>query len=127
MKLYGQRWVYRIGNQTVTIDNGFSWSFWGQERMLINDEAAHVTDGYMVLSRAYQEGWLTLVGDSMLHVTLTSGVLSIFCEARIGENRLQPDECFVTAWSGEKGHWPDNLIWKPINPAHGIRVIAQKR
>ena len=127
MRLYGQRWVYRIGNQTVTIDNGFSWSFWGQERMLVNDEAIHTTDGYMVPSRSYQEGWLTPLGDGMLHVSLTSGILSIFCKARLDENRLLPDECFVTIWSGEKGSWPENSSWKPIQPSHGIRVIAPRR
>ncbi len=126
MKLYGQRWVYRIGNQTVTVDNGFSWTFWGQERMLVNDEAAHETDGFMVQSRSYQEGWLTPVGDAMLRVSLTSGIFSIICEARLDENRLLPDECFVTAWQGEKGSWPDNSSWKPVQPGRSIRVIAPR-
>lgn len=36
--MLGQRWVYRVGNSVVCVDNGFAWIGWAQERMVVNDE-----------------------------------------------------------------------------------------
>lgn len=123
MKLYGQRWVYRIGNQTVTVDNAYSWSMWGQERMLVNDETAHSERGSMVFSRNFQEEWLTALGEGMVRVSITGAVVSMVCETTLDGNRLIPDECFVTVWNGDGTNWPEDSMWKPIKPSHAIRIF----
>lgn len=123
MRLHGQRWIYRIGNQTVTVDNAFSWSLWGQERMLVNDEVAHSASGTMVYSRQFDEEWLTPVGEGTVQVRITGGLVSLICETTLDGNRLFPDECFVTAWNGPRNNWPENSMWKPVTPSHAIRIF----
>ena len=123
MKLYGQRWVYRIGNQTVTVDNAYSWSMWGLERMLVNDETAHSASGSMVFSRKFQEEWLSSLGEGMVRVSIKGGLTSMICETTLDGNRLLPDECFVTVWNGDEKNWPENSTWKPTEPGHAIRIF----
>lgn len=59
MRLIGQRWEFQIGNMTVKVDNAFSWTMWGQERMLVNDAVTHSSGGRWRLSQKYQEPWLS--------------------------------------------------------------------
>ena len=45
MKLYGERWVYRIGNSVIEVDNGFAWRGFAQERMVVNGETVQSNEG----------------------------------------------------------------------------------
>ncbi len=63
MRLIGQRWEFQIGNTVIQVDNAFSWTLWGQERMLVNGEQVHASSGRMRFSQKYQEPWLTSFGD----------------------------------------------------------------
>ncbi|KQM90075.1 MULTISPECIES: hypothetical protein [Sphingomonas] len=51
MRLIGQRWEFQIGNTVIQVDNAFSWTLWGQERMLVNGEQVHASSGRMRFSQ----------------------------------------------------------------------------
>lgn len=50
MRLIGQRWEFQIGNTMVEVHNAYSWTLWGQERLLVNGEQVHASNGRTVFT-----------------------------------------------------------------------------
>ncbi|WP_368933543.1 hypothetical protein [Brevundimonas naejangsanensis] len=111
--LLGQRWLYRIGNSIVCIDNAFAWTGWGQERMRVNDEVVQESRGWLKPSQTFAEPWLTRIGDDQLSILLVSGVMSVHCMAELGGALLEPEERLAARWSGSRGSWPEESDWRP--------------
>ncbi|MCH4269100.1 MAG: hypothetical protein LKF80_11915 [Brevundimonas sp.] len=110
--LIGQRWLYRIGNSTVCVDNAFAWSGWGQERLLVNEEAVQQSSGWFQPSQTFAEPWLTRFGDDELAVRLIGRIMSVQCDAVLAGVPLKPDERLATRWRGPRGGWPDGADWR---------------
>lgn len=128
MKMLGQRWIYRVGNSVVCIDNAFAWIGWSQERMVVNDETVQSSDGWWRMRQDYFEPWIIPGGEGVLTVKLVSEMLSIACSADLDGQPLKASETSKAEWSGPKGSWPDEAEWKPIEPyktgrTTGIRPI----
>ena len=111
--MHGQRWVYRIGNSVVCIDNGFAWIGWAQERMVVNDETVQSSDGWWRMRQDYFEPWIVPGGDGVLRVTLVAGMWSINCSADLDGAPLEAVETLKATWSGPTGTWPDDAAWVP--------------
>ncbi len=114
MRLHGQRWVYRIGNSVVCIDNGFSWVGWAQERMVVNDETVQSSDGWFRLRQDYFEPWIVPGGEGVLRVKLVAGMMRISCSADLDSQPLDPVEILEATWSGSKKAWPPADAWTPV-------------
>lgn len=127
MKLHGQRWVFRIGNSTVKVDNAFSfsWSMWGQERMIVNDEVLYISSGAR-FSQTFTEPWLTPDGESTLEVTLYGGLMSLICEAKLDGRRLEPEACYSASWTSGRNHWPAEDAWEERPVRHKIGFIHRR-
>jgi len=111
VKLLGQRWEYRVGNSIVFVDNGFSWTGWGQERLVVNDETVQQSGGWWRMRQAFREPWLTLVGESELRVALVSRLRGISCSATLDGEPIHPDALHGAVWQGRGGEWPAPDGW----------------
>ena len=111
MHLIGQRWEYRIGNNIVMVDNAYTYSMWGQERLLVNGEEAQVSGSWLRLVQSYREPWLTQLGEGELRVRLHSGIGSIRCKAWLDGELIEPEEIYDSGWHGPAYSWPDEDWW----------------
>ena len=118
MHLIGQRWEFRIGNSIVKVDNAFSWSLWGQERMLVNEEAVQKSGGRLRHSQTFKEPWLTMLGEGELRVRLL-GKARLYCTATLDGEEVPAHEIFEARWRGPAHSWPDEAEWKPQEPGKG--------
>ena len=114
MKLIGQRWRYRVGNSQVDVDNGFSWSLRGQERLSINGAVVRKTGGRLRLFQRYAEPWLTPLGDGQLSVVLRARRLGIACMVTLDGEPVEPEQLFEVRWAGTGGDWPEESAWQPV-------------
>lgn len=119
MRLMGQRWEFRIGNAVVKVDNAFSWSLWGQERMLVNDEEVHSSSGRMRFSQKYQEPWLTSLGEGELKIWLRGGSSGVCCTAFLDGEAVPATEIYESVWRGPALGWPDEVEWQMQPPGRG--------
>jgi hypothetical protein len=119
MRLIGQRWEFRIGNAVVKVDNAYSWSLWGQERMLVNDEEVHSSSGWMRFSQKYQEPWLTPLGEGELRIWLRGGSSSVLCNAFLDEKAVPASAIYSSIWRGPALSWPDEMEWQAQPPGPG--------
>ncbi len=97
MRLIGQRWEFQIGNTMVEVDNAYSWTLWGQERLLVNGEQVHASNGRMRFSQKYREPWLTPFGDGELKVWLRSTATQIRCSASLGSGLVDQSQKMTVA------------------------------
>lgn len=125
-KFHAQRWVYRLGNSTLMVDNGFTWSGWAQERMIVNEETVKQAAGWLIVSRSFSEPWLSPDGEGEIVVQIMAGLLSLICETRLNGERLEPEACYSAAWQGERGHWPDDIPWQDRPLRHAIGFTRQR-
>jgi len=114
VKMQGQRWVYRLGNSVVCIDNGFSWLGWTQERMVVNDETVQQSDGWFRYRQDFFEPWIIPGGEGVLRVKLVAALLTVNCSASLDDRELQPSETRRADWSGAQGTWPADDGWTLI-------------
>ena len=112
MRLLGQRWEYRIGNSVVLVDNAFSWSLWGQERLVVNGETSSSAGGWMGLYRGFSEAWLTHLGESELRVALKSRARGIACAVTLDRESVEPEGLWTASWSGPRFSWPAEDDWR---------------
>lgn len=113
MKIYGQRWLYRVGNAEVVVDNAFSWWGWAQERWQINGEVVRETGGWFVFKRSFDEPWLTPFGDGVLAADLRSRMTGIECRLTLDGEALDHDALYEASWRG-KGSWPVADDWNEV-------------
>jgi hypothetical protein len=113
VRLHCQRWVYRIGNSVVCVDNGFAWIGWAQERMVINDETVQISGGWFRMRQDFLEPWIVPGGEGTLAVRMVSGMITIHCSAELDGELLMPAETLKANWSGPKGTWPKAADWFP--------------
>lgn len=114
MKLHGERWVYRIGNSVIRVDNGFAWVGFAQERMVVNDETVQSHEGWFALRQDFFEPWIVPGGEGVLKVTMLAGLMRVHCRAELDGVVIQPAETSKTTWSGPKGSWPPEEAWQPV-------------
>lgn len=114
MKIHGQRWLYRVGNAEVIVDNAFSWIGWGQERWVINGETVRATAGWFVFRRTFDEPWLTPLGEGMLAAALRSQMTGIACVVTLDGEAQPCDALFEATWSG-RGAWPESAAWTQVD------------
>ncbi len=113
MKLHGQRWLYRVGNAEVCVDNAFSWLGWTQERWVINGEVARATGGWWVSRRSFEEPWLTPLGDGVLTAELRAKTDYVACRLLLDGVVCEHDALFEASWYG-RGGWPDADAWTEV-------------
>ena len=113
MKIYGQRWLYRIGNTEVAVDNAFSLWGWAQERWLINGEVIRETGGWFALKRSFAEPWLTTLGEGTLAAELRSRLTGVDCSVTLDGEAIPHDTLFEAEWTGRKS-WPAAGDWKEV-------------
>ena len=111
MKLMGQRWQYRVGNSVVNVDNAWSWTFWAQERLCVNDEIVRRSGGFLVLRRSFKEPWLTMMGEDELSVQLMTAVQAVHCKVTLAGEDLEPDGLYEATWRGARHVWPQEADW----------------
>ena len=111
MRLIGQRWEYRVGNSIVLVDNAFSWSGWGQERLIVNDETVGSAGGWFGLFRSFRKDWLTRFVEGDLKVALSSRLKGIACELTLDGEPVLTEAFWEAAWLGTRGAWPDETAW----------------
>lgn len=114
MKLIGQRWIYRLGNSTVVIDNAFSWIGWSQERMIVNDETVQSSQGWLRTRHNYLEPWIVPGGEGLLTIRMAAVMLTVECSAELDGVSLEPTEALEARWSGPKRSWPEATEWRPV-------------
>lgn len=112
-KMIGQRWLYRIGNAVITVDNAFNWWGWGQERLVVNDEVVQHSQGWMRRSQTFAEPWLTRLGEGELKVRIVGQIMTVRCEALLDGVPQDPETLMAARWSAPKGVWPKEEDWKP--------------
>lgn len=122
MQMICQRWTYRVGNSTVTVDNAFNWLGWAQERLRVNDETAQDSRGLFRTRQSYAEPWLTMIGEGELSVCISALVMSIQCELRLNGDLIAPEAYLATRWSGPKNSWPAEEDWRPAQRGDFIVV-----
>lgn len=122
MKMLGQRWVYRVGNSVICVDNGFAWIGWAQERMVVNDETVQSSDGWFRMRQDFFEPWIVPNGEGVLTVKLVSQLMGIACSANLEGEPLEPVQTLKSNWSGPKRSWPGEADWAPAG-ASGVSVI----
>jgi hypothetical protein len=93
MKLHGQRWLYRLGNAEIVVENAFSWWGWAQERWLINGDVIRETGGWFEIRRVFDEPWLT----------------GVDCSVTLEREALDHDALFEASWRGKRS-WPAFLL-----------------
>ena len=113
MRMYGQRWFYRVGNTEVIVDNAFSWLGWAQERWLINGEVIRETGGWFNIRRSFHEPWLTPLGDGFLTANLRSRLSRVECVLMLDGEAVDHDALFEASWH-PKGSWPSADDWKEV-------------
>ena len=123
MKLQGQRWLYRLGNAEVVVENAFSWEGWAQERWLINGEVAGETGGWLVTRRSFDEPWLTPLGDGVLAVEMRSRLLTVECRVTLDGVTIEPDALFEGRWHG-KGVWPAADQWTAVPRFSVLKLLG---
>lgn len=121
MEIHGQRWRYRVGNTLVNVDNAFSWTGWAQERLIVNEETVQQSGQWFGFRRAFDEPWLTSIGEDELRVRLRSKLMGISCEAELAGEKIDPDALFETSWAGTKGSWPNEQDWVQTDAFSWIR------
>ncbi|MBL8657055.1 MAG: hypothetical protein JNJ92_06810 [Altererythrobacter sp.] len=119
--MLGQRWEYRIGNSIVMVDNAFSWTFWAQERLIVNDETAQEAGGRFGLYRSFGEAWLTHLGEGELRVVMTSQIAGIACSVTLDRAPIEPEALWEASWRGARYSWPQQSEWVE---ARGNRWMA---
>lgn len=112
MRILGQRWTYRIGNTLVEVDNAFSWSMWGQERMIVNGEVVQQSSGGMRFHQQYKEPWLTATGEGELKIELKARGMGIACAATLDGEHVYPEATATARWRGPRHSWPDADDWE---------------
>ena len=122
MQMICQRWTYRVGNSTVTVDNAFNWLGWAQERLRVNDETVQDSRGLFRTRQSYAEPWLTMIGEGELSVCISARVMSIQCELRLNGDFIAPEAYLATRWSGPKNSWPAEEDWRPAQRGDFIVV-----
>jgi len=120
MRLIGQRWEFQIGNTMVEVDNAYSWTLWGQERLLVNGEQVHASNGRMRFSQKYREPWLTPFGDGELKVWLRSTATQIRCSASLDGEEVPVTAMCDTDWEGPAGSWTTEDKWEKPLPGVGL-------
>lgn len=111
MKLHGQRWLYRLGNTEIVVDNAFNWWGWGQERWLINGDVIRETGAWFEIKRAFDQPWLSPLGDGALAVELRSRLTGVDCSLKLDGEAVDPDALFEASWRGRRS-WPAANHWK---------------
>ena len=124
MKLHGQRWLYRAGNAEVIVDNAFSWWGWGQERWLINGDVIRETGGWFESRRAFDEPWLTPLGDGILAVELRARLTGVDCSVMLDGEALEHDALFEASWRGKRS-WPAADRWEEVADFSIFNVLRQ--
>jgi hypothetical protein len=124
VKLHGQRWLYRLGNAEIAVENAFSWWGWAQERWLINGDVIHETGGWFAIRRAFNEPWLTPLGDGTLAVELRSRPTGVDCSVMLDGEALKHDALFETSWRGRR-RWPTADDWKEVTDFSIFSVLSQ--
>jgi len=121
MKFHGQRWEYRIGNAVVFADNAFTLSLRPSihERLIVNEEI--VQRGSSWVRQNFNEPWLTMIGEEQLNVVMTSRLLGIHCEARLGAERIVPFAYWIASWKGDRRSWPSEGDWTPAGDRSWIQ------
>ena len=122
MQMICQRWTYRVGNSTVTVDNAFNWLGWAQERLRVNDETVQDSRGLFRTRQSYAEPWLTMIGEGELSVCISARVMSIQCESRLNGDLIAPEAYLATRWPGSKNSWPAEEDWRPAQRGDFIVV-----
>lgn len=117
MNFMGQRWIYRIGNHTVAVDNAFTWALYGKERLVIDSLETQSTSGYFRLRQSYSEPWLASLDGGRLEVMLHATALGIACHVKLDGTQIKADDLFASRWSGPKSSWPSDDAWTPL-PRH---------
>lgn len=115
MKLYCERWVYRIGNSVIEVDNGFAWPGFAQERMVVNGETVQSHQGWFHARQDFFEPWIVPGGEGMLTITMVSGLLRVHCRAKLDGAPVEPAETLKAEWSGPKGAWPPQDAWVAVS------------
>ena len=111
MRILGQRWEYRIGNSIVMVDNAFSWSGWGQERLVVNGETARQAGGWFGIYRSFNESWLTQLGEGELRAVLTVRLRGIACAVTLDGQPVEPEAYWTASWKGGRYDWPPETDW----------------
>lgn len=125
MKLHGQRWLYRVGNAEVVVENAFSWWGWAQERWLVNGDVVRETGGWFALRRSHREPWLTPLGDGVLTAELRARTGSVECVVMLDGERLPPDALFEASWAGRRA-WPAADQWAEVDAFSIFLTLAGK-
>jgi hypothetical protein len=113
LKLHGQRWLYRLGNAEIVVENAFSWWGWAQERWLINGDVINETGGWFEIQRVFDEPWLTPLGDGMLAVEMRSRFTGVDCSVTLDGAPLEHGALFEANWRGRR-IWPAADDWEEV-------------
>lgn len=124
MKLHGQRWLYRLGNTEIVVDNAFNWWGWGQERWLINGDIIRETGGWFATRHAFDEPWLTPLGDGVLAVEMRSRLTGVACSVKLDGKAIDPGALFEASWRGRRS-WPTADDWKEVADFSIFDVLRQ--
>ncbi|RNJ62733.1 MAG: hypothetical protein EDM03_08750 [Porphyrobacter sp. IPPAS B-1204] len=124
MKLHGQRWLYRLGNAEIVVENAFSWWGWAQERWLINDDIVREAGDWFKVRRVFDEPWLTPVSDGLLAVEMRSRFTGVDCWVTLDGEALEPHAVFEANWGGKRS-WPASEDWKEVADSLIFNVLRQ--
>lgn len=129
MRVNGQRWVFEVGNNTVTVENAWVWYGYSQERVRLNDEIVYERKGwgYLVVSAVI----LTTVEllDRAYGVTMGITVQNdrpvIFCRLITENETIEPVAVWKARWSTKDMLWPDDP--DPLGLDEGERSVWQRQ
>ena len=113
MYLIGQAWIYRVGNSLVRVENGFAWSGWTQERLIVNEEPVRTAGAWFGMSRDFTEDWLTPTGEGELALRMRSRMHGVSCQALLEGVEIEPEAFQQARWRGGRNAWAPAEAWTP--------------
>lgn len=120
MRLIGQRWRYCVGNAKIDVDHAFSWTFWSQDRLRVDERTVLSSGARWRPLKLWTQPWLTPVGEGTFAVTLRSRVLGMACSAELDGQDLTPDAIYEARWFSEPYGWPPEEYWKECESGEKI-------
>lgn len=106
MRLRGKRWISTINGRPVRVENAWSFSFWAQERVVLDGLPVARTGEIGALDRTFRLSAPETGLPAALHVTLYAGLFKVHCQVWLGGARLTPDAVETGIWRAPRGRWP---------------------
>ncbi len=107
MQHRGKRWIYRVEDRELRVENAWKFSFWAQERVLLENQIVASAGEYGAIERRFELAPDQTGLSHPLNILITSGFLGLVCVVTYGAKTLTPVHVEHGRWWGPNGTWPE--------------------